>query len=178
MTPEEFDGASNVKSIWKNNYTTIPPTIVKIHRQHFHTAAKIELWLNQIGCETAYTFYAKQGIKQLCERLIQRTSFEIKIRHVNDYIECGPCFSDPKDEMFYIITPFYINAKFKPENIFYITQQLELFSERKLPINVDLDKVNLEFYSYQRKIRESSDCSTKYGIKLTYSLKFEIKHVW
>ena len=179
MTPDEFGQASDVKSIYEHNYTTIPPTIAKIHRQHFCTAVKVELWLSQIGCKTPYTFYAKQGTKQLRERLMKQTSFEIKIRHNNDYVECGCGFSDPKGEMFHIITPFRVEVKFRSENILYITQQLELFSEKKLPINTKLNKVNLEFYSCQRKIGCGSlDCSAKYGIKLSYNLEFEIKHVW
>lgn len=179
MTPDEFGQASNVKSIYKHNYTIIPPTIAKIHRQHFRIAAEIELWLNRIGCETPYTFYAKQGFKQLHEELMQQTIFEIKICHDNDYIEIGCALSDPKGKMFHIITPFHIETRFGPENILYITQQLELFSEKKLPINTKLDKASLEFYSYQRKIECGSlDCSAKHGIKLSYNLKFKIKHVW
>lgn len=166
-------------STYKYNYTVIPPTIAKIHRQHFCTAAKIELWLNQIRCETLHTSYARKGIKSLCKELTKKTRFEIEVRHDNDYIEIGPNINDPKGEMFYIITPFRVAAKFKPENMLYVTQQLELFSKRDLPINIKLDKVSLSFYSHQRKI-ECGDlgCSARYGIKLAYDLKFEIKHVW
>ena len=177
MTPDEFEHASDVKPIWKYNYTTLPATIIKIHKQHFYMATKIELWLNRIGCKTSNTYYAKKGIKQLRERLMEVTCFEIKIRHANDYIEMGPTFDDPKGEMFNIITSFRVSPKFEPADILYVTQLLELFSQKKLTINKRLDKINLEFYSSQRKLN-NSNCSAKWGGKLSYDLKFEIVHVW
>jgi len=179
MTPEEFDKTDNVKGVWKYNYTKLPPTIVKIHREHFCMVAKVFMWLSKIGCKPPFVYSPKKGIKHLREQLMSRTNFEIEIRHDNDYIEMGPGVDDPYGHRFHIITPLHVNVTFKPEDILSVTQQLELFSEKKLPINIQLDKVYLNFYIYNRKLKSDAlNFSATYGIKLAYDLDFEVKHTW
>ena len=179
MTTKEFDRASDTKGNWKNNLTRLPLTITKIHRQHFYTTAEIFMWLNEIGCKTPWMYSPEKGLKYLREELMYKTSFEIEIRHDNDYIEMGPTTDDPHGMMFHVITPLYVDVEYKPENILYVTQSLELFSEKKLLINKKLDKVSLDFFSWERKIEiNDAHSSTRFGIKLTYTLKFEIRHTW
>lgn len=179
MTKEEYDKVDNTDTHYEHHYTTIPPTIGKIHRQLFHAAADVTAWLHSIGVKTPLDFYMRNGIEEMRERLMDQTSFEIKIRHDNDYIEMGHPTPDPEGQMFHVITPFTVEVTFKPGDILYVTQQLELFSERKLEINKKLSHVSLSFFSWERKVKmDSMNSSPRYGIKLKYDIEFEVHHTW
>ena len=177
LTPEEYDEASAKESQWIYHYTYLPATLVRIHRQRAKAAAKILVWLNDIGCELSY--FMRDTEKEIYERLLCTTGFEIKIRHDNDYIECGPATPDPHGHMFHVFTPFTVGIKFSGEDVLAITQQLELFSDKKLEINKKLPHVHLNFYSHERDLHgDSMNFSAKYGIKLAYTLTFDIHHSW
>ena len=180
MTEEEFSKADlDVDAYYEYHYTRMPATIGKIHRQLFHAVADVMMWLHDVGVETPHDFYVKDGLKKVRERLMEQTTFEISICHDNDYIEMGPHTPDPRGQMFHVITPFNMEVKFKPEDTLYVTQQLALFSERKLEINRRLPHISLSFYSWERKIKmDSMNSSPQYGIKLKYNLKFEAHHTW
>lgn len=181
MTSEEFHEAEKVKSNWRHNYTHLPPNLVKIHRNHFTTAAHILKWMHDLGCEVLHEFYLEhEGFTSFCKRLMEITSFEIQVCHDNDYIECGgPGFDDPHGHMFHVLSIFETQISFAAEDLHYITQQLRLFAERKLDINKRLKHVGMEFYFPEHKLEgDGSNFSAAYGIKLKYKLKFEISHRW
>lgn len=179
MTPEEFQEADTKDSYWRYNYTHLPPTLTKMFRTHCQTASRILHWLESIGCKTSYWYDTKDGVEATTKRLLENTRLNIKIRHDNDYIECGPATDDREGQMFHVITTFCVEATFEPEDTLAVSQQLDLFADKKLEINKELTNVNFDFYSWSRKLKtDSSNSSTKWGIKLAYDLEFEIKHTW
>lgn len=175
---EKLDYSKPIEDLYELRHTRVPPTIAKIHRQHAESSAKILKWISSIGCDLSVYIYDKD-YNSLVEHMLRKTSFEIKVRHENDYIECGPGIDDEEGKRFLIFTTFETNAVFDPENLQAVSQRLELFADNKLEANRAMPNVGLDFYSWTRDLRlgDMYD-SPRYPMKLRYKLKFKIYHIW
>jgi len=124
--------------------TKLVPTLNRILNHHNAKAFEIHQWLRSLGAKTCLFF-------DTVERFQQRTSVELRIRHDNDYIECGPCTADPEGKMFHVFTMENIEIKFPADKLSEITKTLRRFADHELTVK-GLEYVILSFFDWERKL--------------------------
>lgn len=169
---------------YPKNYTHLPPTIQKIHRQHAEVYVDLCLWIeDDLGLKVdagPIGIYKDKGRKAMIERARQNTCLNIKMRHDNDYVECGPGYYDPTGEMFRIMTEDSILIEFNPEDLQYVVQQFHLFARHKHPDSPKFPQVSFEFYDWRNdrmfKINDTILLCTK--PKMSFRFEFTVSHSW
>ena len=159
------------------NDTKLPANIKKIMRRHRDGLFKIHKFLVSLGFESDY-IYRNRG------RLDRITAVEIKIRHDNDYIECGPLSDDPEGKLFSIFTLAPFEAKINIAKYAAAISHLEAFAFPEKELRSDpnmaverpkgMDHILLKYFSWERKIKY---CDSR-PKTIIHQLDFRIYHTW
>ena len=157
--------------------TRLLPTIKKIMRHHAEKLYRLSKWIEtELGCKPGSY---KWGLSDY----MQRTAVDIRIRHNNDYVECGPGYDDPEGKLFNVITRAVFQAKFHPDQLVEITRKLDkLHDDNGTMDDVKMDTKALEgvclvnFFDYERKLKADWFAVNKKEPVLKITLEFDIYH--
>lgn len=150
------------------SYTRLLPTIKKTMREHAEKSFAIQTWLKSIGCVIKY--------ECTLDNFMRRTAVDIRVRHTNDYIECGPGFDDPEGKMFYVITRQEFKIEFTSDQLVSTIEKLNAFHNNKLKIKPLENVILANFFSWERVIKADWYQVERGNPKLGMILKFDIYH--
>ncbi len=152
--------------------TRVPPTIKKIHKQHFDSVYNILMWLHDVGCKTKYTYYIEEVrislSKELRKRLSCNTNFQI---HITNLTLSDTGKADLEGELC-VRTIFEIEIGYSPTIMESVLNNLQA-----LPAYSGINNVSLEgFSTYDAHGFKATWCSI--NERLVSDLKFSIFHSW
>jgi hypothetical protein len=109
--------------------------------------------------------------------ILQTTSFDIHVRHTNDYVEMGPLYDDPEGEMFYCYTSQTVQFDVPYEIMTKVGQALknnQSIGEERIANNIEIatdvtnqfimeDHVHLDDWNWE---------------KCKFSIEFRVHHTF